>query len=70
MRTAASARRRLDKLDLILRPAGCDHCRAWIDTVLADDQGNRSRPETCPGCGRHVPYRVVIEIIGVPVDAI
>ena len=51
-------------------PAGCATCRAWCGVVLGDDAGNRSRPERCPGCGRCVPIRSVVVIVGVPLEAI
>ena len=51
-------------------PAGCGTCRAWCGIVLADDDGNRSRPERCPGCGRLVQIRSVVLVVGVPLAAV
>jgi hypothetical protein len=49
-----------------LVPVGCPICRLWMGTVLGDEDGTRSRPERCPDCGRVVPIRHVIVIVGVP----
>jgi hypothetical protein len=51
-------------------PIGCPTCRWWMEIVLGDDTGARSRPERCPECGRLVPIRHVIVIGGVPLDAV
>jgi len=51
-------------------PLGCPTCRFWVDTVLGDDDGSRSRPDACPECGRYVPIRTVIVIQGVPWSAL
>jgi hypothetical protein len=56
---------RLLKLEQRL-PVGCAICRTWMDAVLGDDDGSRSRPDDCPACGRYVPIRTVIVIRGVP----
>jgi hypothetical protein len=49
---------------------GCPTCRAWPGLVMIDDDGNRSRPESCPDCGRHVPDAYQIHIVGVPLDVL
>jgi hypothetical protein len=59
---------RLIRLEQELRPVGCATCRYWMQTVIEDGEGNRSRPERCPGCGRLVPIRMIRRIIGVPLD--
>lgn len=51
-------------------PAGCATCPRWDGLVLADDAGNRSRPERCPDCGRVVPVRSLLILVGVPLAAI
>ena len=51
-------------------PAGCATCRRWDGLVLADDRGNRSRPERCPACGRLVPIRVAVHLVGVPLSVL
>jgi hypothetical protein len=52
------------------RPVGCPTCRAWCGTVLQDDDGVRSRPERCPACGRFVPIRVAVHVVGVPLSVL
>jgi len=52
-----------------LVPVGCATCRSWAEIVLGDEDGVRSRPERCPDCGRVVPIRHVVVIVGVPLDA-
>jgi hypothetical protein len=51
-------------------PVGCATCRTWMETVLGDEDGTRSRPERCPACGRVVPIRHVVVIAGVPFAAL
>ena len=51
-------------------PVGCATCRGWCGIVLGDDAGNRSRSECCPDCGRHVPIRHLVVVVGVPQDAV
>jgi hypothetical protein len=53
-----------------LVPVGCPTCRFWSEIVLGDDTGARSRPERCPECGRFVPIKQTIIILGVPIDAV
>jgi hypothetical protein len=53
-----------------LIPIGCPTCRFWMEIVLCDDSGARSRPERCSECGRVFPIRHVIIIGGVPLDAV
>ncbi len=60
---------RLAKLEARV-PVGCGVCRTWCHVVLRDDDGNRDRPERCPGCGRVVPIRLLLHIVGVPLDAL
>jgi hypothetical protein len=54
-------RNRLDRLEEALNPIGCPTCNWWreADTVLADEFGHTTRPETCPSCGRTVLIRTV-----------
>jgi hypothetical protein len=52
------------------RPVGCATCRTWCGIVLVDDAGACSLPERCPACGRLVPVRVAVHIVGVPLDAL
>ena len=59
---------RLDRLEALV-PKGCDVCRSWGPCVYEDyPSGARTRPEDCPACGRHVPVRVVVRLIGVRAD--
>ena len=51
-------------------PPGCPTCRHWHGAVYADDGGNRGRPDRCPGCGPHVPVRLVRVVVGVPLEAV
>ena len=51
-------------------PVGCASCRGWGGLVLGDDAGTRSRPERCPACGRLVPVRSLVVLVGVPLGAI
>jgi hypothetical protein len=46
----------------------CDTCRTWPGIVLMDDDGNLSRPEVCPDCGRDVPIFRILHIVGVPLE--
>jgi len=64
-----NVRPRLTKLEAIA-PKGCGACRSWWDTVLIDDWGATQRPERCPTCGRMVPIRTTVHIVGVPLDAL
>ncbi len=67
----SSINTRLAKLAAVYRrPEGCDACRAWTWTVLANDDGERERPECCPACGRRVPIRLVLVTVGVDFRAI
>ena len=68
-----SMQRRLGKLQEqahVKATAGCDTCRHWAGIVLMDDDGNLSRPETCPDCGRDVPIFRILHIVGVPLDVL
>ena len=60
-------RRRIDRLhvDVVI---DCDTCRSWCGTVLRDDDGESSRPESCPDCGRVVPIYRELHIVGIPLD--
>jgi hypothetical protein len=60
---------RLAKLEARL-PKGCAACRDWWHTVLIDDFGAARRPERCPGCGRLVPIRTVVHLVGVHLDRV
>ena len=60
---------RLAKLEAAI-PKGCQECRLWWDTVLVDDFGATVRPERCPGCGRLVPIRTVVHLVGVHLDRV
>ncbi len=60
--------RRLAQLEA-RQPAGCATCRGWDGTVLVhvDEAGHehwRSRPDGCAECGRVVPLRCRVELIG------
>jgi hypothetical protein len=64
-------RRRIDGIesrfdDMVTN--ACATCRFWCGTVLRDDAGNMSRPETCPDCGRDVPIFRLLHIVGVPLE--
>jgi len=60
---------RLARLEAAI-PTGCGACGAWWDTVLSDDFGATQRPDRCPACGRLVPIRTMIHIVGIPLDAV
>ncbi len=60
---------RLIKLEVTL-PKGCSICRDWWDTVLVDDDGTSQRPERCPQCGRLVPIRTLVHLVGVRLDLV
>ena len=60
---------RLAKLEAAL-PKGCDECRTWWDTVLVDNFGATQRPERCPQCGRLVPVRITVHLVGIPLDLV
>lgn len=64
-----TVRPRLEKLEA-LAPKGCAACRDWWDTVLVDADGDTQRPERCPGCGRLVPIRTTVHVVGIPLDAV
>lgn len=64
-----TVRSRLAKLEALV-PKGCDTCCWWWDTVLIDDDGNTQRPERCPDCGRLVPFRATVHIVGVALDRV
>jgi DNA-directed RNA polymerase subunit RPC12/RpoP len=66
---AKTVETRLIKLEQRL-PVGCATCRTWMDAVLGDEDGSRSRSEDCPSCGRRVLIRTVIIIRGVPWTAV
>lgn len=62
----AGMEKRLDRLAVVWRaPEGCPTCRSWWGTVLGNDDGERSRPERCPECGRVVPIRSVVVVAGI-----
>lgn len=62
-------RQRLTKAEAVLRPPpGCPLCRRWNGSVVGDESGKRSRPETCPACGRVVPVRMVAIVAGIDLD--
>jgi len=62
---------RLTKLERIWPPPiGCPVCQSWGGTVLADAAGRRSRPDACPDCGRRVPARQTLLIVGVDLAGI
>ena len=60
---------RLAKLEAAL-PTGCAVCRVWSGTVLVDDFGTTTRPNRCPECGRLVPIRTVVRLVGVNLDLV
>ena len=60
--------RRLAQLEA-RQPVGWPSCRQWSGTVVAyvDEAGQeyrRSRPDGCGECGRVVPVRCLVQIIG------
>lgn len=62
--------RRLARAEGVLRiPSGCATCRGWTGVVLEGDDGPH-RPEQCPGCGRLVPAKVTVRIVGVRIALI
>ncbi len=60
---------RLTRLEATV-PMGCVRCRHWGEVVLLDDAGNSQRPERCPTCGRLVPIRTTVHIVGVALDLV
>ncbi len=60
---------RLAKLETAM-PRGCHACRDWCEVVLVDDFGATQRPERCAGCGRLVPIRTLVRLVGVRLDLI
>ena len=60
---------RLARLESVM-PKGCDACRTWWDTVLVDDFADTQRPERCPQCGRMVPVRITIHLVGIPLERV
>lgn len=67
-----STLRRLDRLDVVFKPIGCDACRCWssAETIVCDEAGVCTRPELCRACGRHVPIHDVITLVGVDLSAL
>jgi len=62
---------RLAKLERIWSPPiGGPVCRSWGGTVLADAAGRRSQPDAGPDCGRRVPARQTLLIVGVDLAGI
>ena len=51
-------------------PVGCPTCLSWSRVVYEDDQGNRTRPDRCPDCGRLVTVRLVRVVYGVPLEVV
>jgi len=60
--------KRLSRLDLALASTGCDACAGWSEIALGDDDGKSARPTICPNCGRVVPIRALVCIVGVPIE--
>lgn len=60
---------RLVRLDAAI-PQVCDACRLWEDVPIVDDVGATQRPERCPDCGRLVPVRTWVRVVGVPLAGI
>ena len=61
--------RRLTRLEAQLAPPACPECRSWdVSFAVGDDHGYWSRSETCPSCGRVVPRRHVVVIVGIDLD--
>ncbi len=69
VRLGRGLHKRLDLLDPIVRPAGCDTCRGWTGVVLEGDDGPH-RPKQCPKCDRLVPATQVVRIVGVAIAAL
>jgi hypothetical protein len=63
-----SFQRRIAALQVTVGEPGCETCRHYAGIVLMDDEGNLSRPEQCPDCGREVPIFRLLHIVGVPLD--
>ena len=69
MRGAAAIAARVARLEA-RAPVGCAVCRGWDGTALGDDAGRRSRPDRCPACGRGVPVRLLLVVVGVDPEAV
>lgn len=64
-----SARRRITALE-VQRSTGCQTCIVWSPLVLVDDDGQMSRRECCPDCGRLVPITHEVHLVGIPLDIV
>ncbi len=53
----------------LLPPPGCGACRGWTGVVLVGEDGPHRR-ERCPGCGRAVPAKTVVRVVGVEIGRI
>ena len=70
MSLTARASKRLAKLDQVFSSRGCHLCRGWSAIVLCDENDQSARPERCPDCGRVVPIRTRVCIVGIPLETI
>ena len=60
---------RIEQAEAVLRPLpGCAVCRTWDGSVVGDESDKRSRPEVCPACGRVVPVRRLVMVVGLDLD--
>jgi hypothetical protein len=66
----ARVSKRLERLDRAFIGRGCECCHDWSEIVLCDDQGQSARHERCPHCGRVVPIRASICIVGIPLETL
>jgi hypothetical protein len=62
--------RRLLRLERLIVPVGCGHCKGWTPIAICDDRDYCLREETCPECGRTVPIEERLIFVGVSLEAI
>lgn len=60
---------RLDRVEILIAPAGCPTCRRWNGHVLGyvdpvTNEVTLDRDECCPWCGRLVPILHEIHLVG------
>ena len=60
---------RLRRLEALM-PVVCGTCRTWGGVVFEIGDRGPERPERCPGCGRLVPIRTVVHLVGVHLDRV
>jgi hypothetical protein len=62
---------RLDRVQVIVMPVGCGHCRDWtrhrlvtdVDPITGVEIADRPPDEHCPQCGRPTPILRTILLV-------